>query len=91
VPYVTKVNRYDGEAYSQATYELTEPSTKNSSFLKPAKIKTATTNVKQTGKVETVKTEKIIKEKEKVEEVENKKIKDFLSNTNGELIGRKKK
>lgn len=36
VPYVTKINKYDGDAISQITYEPTEPSTKNSSFLKPA-------------------------------------------------------
>lgn len=80
VPYATKVNRYDGEAFSQATYEPTEPSTKNSSFLKPAKSKPI---AKTAPKAEPSKTEKIIKEKEKVEEVDNKRIKDFLSNTNG--------
>jgi hypothetical protein len=35
VPYATKINKYDGEIYSQATIEPTEPSSKNSSFLKP--------------------------------------------------------
>lgn len=87
MPYSTKVNRYDADALSQANYEPTEPSTKNSSFLKP-KTKTA---AKTAPKTEQAKTEKIIKEKEKVEEAEGKRIKDFLSNTNGEMVGRKKK
>lgn len=79
VPYVTRINKFEPDNFSEAVYEPTEPSTKNSSFLKAAKPRQS--NV---GKVEIVKPEKHIKEHE------NKKIKDFLSNTNGELIGRRK-
>lgn len=65
LPFANTLNKYDGEAYSQTnTYEPTEPSTKNSSFLKP-KAKPTTNPSKP--KAETAKTEKIIKEKEKVE------------------------
>ncbi len=55
LPYATKLNKYDGEAYSQPNYEPTEPSTKNSSFLnKPSKPKI--TNIKSVTKAETAKT-----------------------------------
>jgi hypothetical protein len=35
VPYATKINQYQGNSFSEAAYETTESSTKNSSFLKP--------------------------------------------------------
>ena len=65
--------RYEGETLSQAAYEPTEPSTKNSSFLK--------------SKPKGAKTDKHIPEHN---EVSLKKMKDFLSNTNGEMVGHRK-
>ena len=65
--------RYEGETLSQAAYEPTEPSTKNSSFLK-SKPKGAKTDKHIPGH----------------NEVSLKKMKDFLSNTNGEMVGHRK-
>jgi hypothetical protein len=91
VAYATKVNKYEGDAISEATYEPTEPSTKNSSFLKPSKSKNIPMVPKpELHKVENFKTEKTIKEDSRYPE--NKKIKDFLANTNGtELLNRNRK
>jgi hypothetical protein len=91
VPYATKINRYQGNTFSEAAYETTESSTKNSSFLK-SKPKNEILKY-ETQKVES-KTEKTIQVKEvkEIKSIDHKKKKDFLANTNGtELLNRKYK